>query len=76
MVDIPNRFKKLRTDKSASVCRLSKISNVSENYIHNAVVIFIHYKSDTLFVILKLSSNFAYLSKPVKYKLYPLHYRQ
>lgn len=34
MIDIPNRFRKLRTDKGFSVYRLSKESDVSENYIH------------------------------------------
>ena len=34
MIDIPNRFQKLRTDKGFSVYRLSKESDVSENYIH------------------------------------------
>ena len=34
MIDIPNRFQKLRSDKGFSVYRLSKESDVSENYIH------------------------------------------
>ena len=34
MIDIPNRFRKLRTDRGFSVYRLSKESDVSENYIH------------------------------------------
>ena len=34
MIDIPNRFQKLRSDKGFSVYRLSKESAVSENYIH------------------------------------------
>lgn len=34
MIDIPSRFRKLRTDKGFSVYRLSKESDVSENYIH------------------------------------------
>ncbi|MCI9103816.1 MAG: helix-turn-helix transcriptional regulator [Lachnospiraceae bacterium] len=33
-MDIPNRFQKLRSDKGFSVYRLSKESDVSENYIH------------------------------------------
>lgn len=34
MIEIPNRFKKLRTEKGFSVYRLAKASDISENYIH------------------------------------------
>lgn len=34
MIDIPNRFQKLRKDKRFSVYRLARESDVSENYIH------------------------------------------
>lgn len=34
MIDIPDRFQKLRNAKGISVYRLSKESDVSENYIH------------------------------------------
>jgi len=33
-MDIAGRFRKLRTDKGFSIYRLSKQSDVSENYIH------------------------------------------
>lgn len=33
-MNIPERFQKLRIDKRFSVYRLSKLSDVSENYIH------------------------------------------
>ncbi len=34
MIEIPNRFKNLRTEKGFSVYRLAKVSDISENYIH------------------------------------------
>lgn len=34
MIDIPNRFRKLRSAKGFSVYRLARESDVSENYIH------------------------------------------
>lgn len=34
MIEIPNRFKNLRTEKGFSVYRLAKASDISENYIH------------------------------------------
>ncbi|MCI9600224.1 MAG: helix-turn-helix transcriptional regulator [Lachnospiraceae bacterium] len=33
-MEIPNRFKNLRTEKGFSVYRLAKVSDISENYIH------------------------------------------
>ncbi len=34
MIDIPNRFRKLRSARGFSVYRLARESDVSENYIH------------------------------------------
>lgn len=34
MIDIPDRFQKLRNDKDFSVYRLAKEADVSETYIH------------------------------------------
>ncbi len=34
MIEIPNRFKNLRTEKGFSIYRLAKVSDISENYIH------------------------------------------
>jgi transcriptional regulator with XRE-family HTH domain len=52
-MELPERFKKLRTSKDISVYRLSKLSDVSENYIHSIEK---GLKQPTVFMMEKLLS--------------------